>query len=314
MGGGAMPGARRRRVVVCMLYVVAAVLLSGAAMAQAASGSGPGRPLHGADAIHAADVASSQRLLDLDWLPGALQERVDRQQAQSRRLLVLLLVVLAGSLGYWALKARRLQVSLRRMAETDALTGLGNRQHFLRQSAQALLQAERTGGDVALVVFDLDRFESINDRFGQDTGDWVLRQVAGQCRTLCRRGDHVGRIGGEEFAILLPGRDLRAARSVAEACRVRIAGLDSRPTGQRFIVTAGFGVTASSRSGHDLARMLSHADKALGAAKREGRNRVSVFEGDAGSRARLQVVGEGRPGQDAGSADRKPASGRSSRA
>jgi len=312
--GGSVPGARAWRTAVRVLHVVAAVLLLGTATAHAASDSGLARSLRGTDVHQVAGTASSQRLLALDWLAGALQPRVDHQQAQSRRLLVLLLVVLAGALGYWALKTRRLQASLQRMAETDPLTGLGNRQHFLRQSARTLLQARRTGEDVALVVFDLDRFESINQRFGQDTGDWVLRQVAGQCRTLCRRGDHIGRIGGEAFAILLPGRDLRAARGVAEACRVRIAGLDAGPSGHRFLVTAGFGVAAASQSGHDLAQLLSRADKALCRAKREGRNRVAVFEDDAGPRARLQVVaGEGRPGADADAASRKPASARSSR-
>lgn len=220
-----------------------------------------------------------------------LQQRVSEQRAQSQRLLILLLVVLAGSIGYWAMKTKRVQMSLRRMAETDALTGLCNRHHFTQQSAQTLLHAARAGEDVALVMFDLDHFKSINDRFGHDIGDWVLKTIAGHCRTFCRRVDHLGRIGGEEFAILLSGCDLRAARRVAEDCRMRIASIDSQPSGHRFLVTASFGVTASSLSGYDLAKMLSHADKALYRSKREGRNRVSVFDGDTRPRAQLQVVG-----------------------
>jgi len=220
-----------------------------------------------------------------------LQQRVNEQKAQSQRLLILLLVVLAGSVGYWAFKTKRVQVSLRRMAETDALTGLCNRHHFTQQSAQTLLHAARVGDDVALVMFDLDHFKSINDRFGHDIGDWVLKNIAGHCRTFCRRVDHLGRIGGEEFAILLSGCDLRAARRVAEDCRVRIASIDTQPSGHRFLITASFGVTASSLSGYELAKMLSHADKALYRSKREGRNRVSVFDGDARPRAQLQVVG-----------------------
>ncbi len=228
-----------------------------------------------------------------------LQQSVSEQKAQTQRLLILLLVVLVGSVGYWAFKIKRVQMSLRRMAETDALTSLCNRHHFTQQSAQTLSQAARAGEDVALVMFDLDHFKSINDRFGHDTGDWVLKQVAEHCRTFCRRVDHLGRIGGEEFAILLLGCDLRGARRVAEDCRVRIASIDSQPSGHRFLITASFGVTASSLSGYDLAKLLSHADKALYRSKREGRNRVSAFDGNVQMGVQLQVVAvdDRRPGQ-----------------
>lgn len=219
-----------------------------------------------------------------------LQQRVNEQKAQTSRLLILLLVVLVGSVSYWAFKTKRVQMSLRRMAETDALTSLCNRHHFTQQSSHTLGQAARAGDDVALVMFDIDHFKSINDRFGHDIGDWVLRKVAEHCRTFCRRVDHLGRIGGEEFAILLSGCDLRGATRVAEDCRVRIASIDTQPSGHRFLVTASFGVTASSLSGYDLAKLLSHADKSLYRSKRAGRNRVTAFDGDVQSPAQLQVV------------------------
>lgn len=226
-----------------------------------------------------------------------LQQRISEQKAQSSRLLILLLVVLAGSVSYWALKIKRVQMSLRRMAETDALTNICNRHHFNQQSEQTLGQAARAGEDVALVMFDLDHFKSINDRFGHDTGDWVLKKVSEHCRTFCRRVDHLGRIGGEEFAILLSGCDLRGARRVADDCRVRIASIDSQASGHKFLITASFGVTASSLSGYDLAKLLSHADKALYRSKREGRNRVSTFDGDMQPWMQLQVVAaDGSPG------------------
>ena len=238
-----------------------------------------------------------------------LQQRVSDQKAQSSRLLILLLVVLAGSAGYWALKTKRVQVSLRRMAETDALTGLCNRHHFTQQSLQTLAQAARTGEDVALVMFDLDHFKSINDRFGHDTGDWALKKVAEHCRTFCRRVDHLGRLGGEEFAILLSGCDLRGAKRVAEDCRVRIASIDAQPSGHRFLVTASFGVTSSSLSGYDLAKLLSHADKALYRSKREGRNRVTIFDRDVQTWKQFQVVagGNGDPGTAPGGSPEKVA-------
>jgi len=238
-----------------------------------------------------------------------LQQRVNEQKAQSSRLLILLLVVLIGSIGYWAIKTKRVQMSLRRMAETDSLTSIANRHYFTQQSAQSLVQAARAGEDVALVMFDLDHFKSINDRFGHDVGDWVLKKVSEHCRTFCRRVDYLGRIGGEEFAILLSGCDLRGATRVAEDCRVRIASIDTQPSGHKFLITASFGVTASSLSGYDLAKLLSHADKSLYRSKRAGRNRVSTFDGDTQPWTQLQVValdGQAGPEQDEPKQERTP--------
>lgn len=207
-----------------------------------------------------------------------LQQQVQQQNAQNTRLLVLLLLLLLASIAFWAYKTKRVQMSLRRMAETDALTGICNRHHFTQQSELALAQCARAGEDVALVMFDLDHFKSINDRYGHDTGDWVLKQVVAVCAPLCRQIDYFGRIGGEEFAILLIGIDARGAKRLAEDCRVRIAGIDSGDSGYRFTASASFGLTTTALSGYDLAKMLSHADKMLYRAKRGGRDRVLVYE------------------------------------
>lgn len=208
-----------------------------------------------------------------------LQQRVNAQKARFSQMLILFLLLLVGSIGYWAFKIKRVQMSLRRMAETDALTGICNRHHFSQQSEQVLRESARAGDEVALVMFDLDHFKSINDRFGHDTGDWVLKRVTDACKAFCRRIDNLGRLGGEEFAILLSGCDLRGATRVAEDCRVRIASIDSTPSGHKFVVTASFGVTATSLSAYDLAKLLSHADQMLYRAKREGRNRVCTYDG-----------------------------------
>jgi diguanylate cyclase (GGDEF)-like protein len=207
-----------------------------------------------------------------------LQQQVQQQNAQNTRLLVLLLLLLLASIAFWAYKTKRVQMSLRRMAETDALTGICNRHHFTQQSELALAQCARAGEDVALVMFDLDHFKSINDRYGHATGDWVLKQVVAVCAPVCRQIDYFGRIGGEEFAILLIGIDTRSAKRLAEDCRVRIAGIDSSDSGYRFNASASFGVTTTALSGYDLAKMLSHADKMLYRAKHGGRNRVFVYE------------------------------------
>jgi len=209
-----------------------------------------------------------------------LQRKVDQQAAQNTRLIVILLILLIASIGYWAFKIKRVQLSLKKMAETDALTGICNRHHFTIRAERALAECARNGEQAALIMFDLDHFKNINDRFGHGTGDWALKEVAEASKGFCRRIDVLGRLGGEEFAILMYGCDLRAAARVAEDCRVRLAQIETRETGHVFAITASFGVTSSQHSGYSLAKLLSHADKQLYRAKHNGRNRVCVYDGE----------------------------------
>lgn len=208
-----------------------------------------------------------------------LQQRVQQQSAQNSRLAIGLLVLLAAFIALWAYRTKRMQLSLRRMAETDALTGICNRHHFNLRAQRLLGQCERSGEEVALVMFDLDHFKAINDRYGHGAGDWVLRKVAEVCTPLCRDIDVFGRLGGEEFGVLLAGHDLRSARRMADDMRMRLASIDTSDSGEVFRVTASFGVTTSQFTGHDLSRLMSNADRMLYRAKRAGRNRVCVYEG-----------------------------------
>ncbi len=207
-----------------------------------------------------------------------LQRRLEIKSVQHTRLIILLLVVLLASIAYWAYKTKRIQVSLKQLAETDALTGICNRHHFNQLAERYLQQCARNGEDAALLMFDLDHFKSINDRFGHAVGDWVLREVAGICRPFCRRIDAFGRLGGEEFALLMYGCDVRSAARLAEDCRVRISTLDTRQSGHAFTVTASFGVAGTLTAGHSLERLLTQADAQLYRAKAQGRNRVCMEE------------------------------------
>lgn len=208
----------------------------------------------------------------------ALRQRVQQQSAAHDQLVIAMLALALLAIGIWAWRTRRMHASLRRLAETDMLTGVSNRRWFTTRAAALLAQAEPAGEDLALVMFDLDHFKLVNDRFGHTVGDWVLRRVAEACRAECGPADVFGRLGGEEFAILLPNATTRDARRVAEGCRLRLAGIDTRATGHVFRITASFGASGSALSGHDLSRLVSHADKMLYRAKREGRNRVFVYE------------------------------------
>ena len=204
-----------------------------------------------------------------------LEQQVAKQQTKNTLLFASLLALLLASIAYRAYKIKRVQVAFRRLAETDALTGISNRHHFGRQAEAVLAICSRSGQDVGMVMFDLDNFKTINDRFGHATGDWVLKQVAVACRALCRPNDLIGRVGGEEFAILLRGCSLDATMSMAQACCEAIAAIDSAPSGYVFPISASFGVASAAISGYDFASLLTRADHAMYSSKRGGRNRVS---------------------------------------
>jgi diguanylate cyclase (GGDEF)-like protein len=205
-----------------------------------------------------------------------LEQQVAVKTAEANRLLIGLLALLAASVAYWAYKVKRMQVSLRTLAQTDALTGVSNRHHFTR-SAEAVLEAcRRSGTDAGLVMLDLDHFKSINDQHGHAAGDWALRQVADACQAACPPDGLVGRLGGEEFALLVVNQELAAVVGLARECRKRIAAIDPRGAGHEFALTASFGVAGSRSVGHDFDRLLAQADDALYRAKREGRDRVCV--------------------------------------
>lgn len=208
-----------------------------------------------------------------------LQRKLEKNSVQNTRLVVVLLTMLLASIGYWAYRTKRTQMMFRRLAQTDALTGIGNRSHFSLRSERLLAQCARDGEEVALIMFDLDHFKTINDRYGHAAGDQVLVQVAELCRRLEQRNGVLGRLGGEEFALLLPGMDLAQAVEVADECRRRVARIDTMATGNHFVVTASFGVTTTVLAGYQLARLFSLADRMLYRSKHEGRNQVSAYEG-----------------------------------
>lgn len=207
-----------------------------------------------------------------------LQKRVTEQRAQNWLLLALVLIAGMTSVGYWAYKTKRLQVRLKRMTETDALTGICNRQHFSERAAAALVQCARNAEPAVLVMFDLDHFKQVNDRFGHAAGDWALQRVAEAVRPLCRDVDAFGRLGGEEFALFLPGLDTTAAIRLAGDAQARFGAIDTEAAGYAFRIAASFGVASVETADYSLATLMRQADQAMYAAKRGGRRQVRVFD------------------------------------
>jgi diguanylate cyclase (GGDEF)-like protein len=155
-------------------------------------------------------------------------------------------------------------------AVLDPLTGLLNRASLDSRVVEIEEQAHLTGGPVSLIVLDLDRFKRVNDTYGHDRGDAVLRDVAYEIRKSLRSFELVYRIGGEEFLVLLPGVGLVEAMEIAE--RVRQAVWDGRPGGLDMAISAGVASEAGGRLRY--AQLFRAADAALLKAKRGGRNRV----------------------------------------
>jgi len=207
-----------------------------------------------------------------------LEQTVAKQKAHYGGLLVALLAILLALIMAWAYRTKRVQMEFRRLAQTDTLTGISNRDHFTKNVQQALVEAAKKSEQLGMIMFDLDNFKSINDRFGHSTGDWVLKHVIENCKTICRKDDCIGRMGGEEFAILLHASDLESAAQMAERFRETIAAINTSETGHVFSVTASFGVTTTRQSGLVLDSLLSQADEALYQAKHDGRDRVRVYQ------------------------------------
>lgn len=167
------------------------------------------------------------------------------------------------------------------MAMTDVLTGALNRRAFFEFGEKEFERALRYKTILAVVMIDLDHFKEINDRHGHAAGDQVLTGVVGALRSMIRNTDTLGRIGGEEFAALLPQADLQAASELAQRLKEAIAAMQIVSDGATIRVTASFGVAAVDVGKETLDGALKRADDALYRAKANGRNRIEQARGKA---------------------------------
>lgn len=170
---------------------------------------------------------------------------------------------------------KQLEEELQRQATTDELTGLLNRRQFVARAETELSRQQRYGGKCSLLMLDIDHFKNINDSYGHAVGDLALQRLAMICMKTRRESDLVGRVGGEEFAVLLVETDGRIAGQIAERLRQVIEEDEFfTETGDRIAITVSIGVSERQEQTESLASLMSKADKALYEAKRSGRNRV----------------------------------------
>ncbi len=179
----------------------------------------------------------------------------------------------------------RMQKQFRQMAETDSLTGCSNRRAFMQYLEMQVDRSSRHGVETAVIMMDLDHFKKVNDNYGHAAGDRVLIDTVKTVQSCLRPRDMLGRLGGEEFAVLLYETDLVDASEIAEAIR---AAMEQRtmelPGGEKLNVTASFGVSnVCEILGQDNPEsILQAADEALYFAKQSGRNQVIVCNPDFG--------------------------------
>jgi diguanylate cyclase (GGDEF)-like protein/putative nucleotidyltransferase with HDIG domain len=175
-------------------------------------------------------------------------------------------------------RAVRLIGRLAEAAVRDPLTGLLNRRGYQERLATELEQARRADAPLSIVLGDLDAFKTLNDRLGHRHGDDALRRFADVCQSHLRGKDFIARVGGEEFAIVLPETSERDAVLIAERLRRAVAGELRAGDGAR--ITASFGVAAFPQHGGNAEMLLDHADQAMYAAKSMGRDRTVAFGPD----------------------------------
>jgi diguanylate cyclase (GGDEF)-like protein len=219
-----------------------------------------------------------------------LQQALDRKASETSRLYIVLLLSVLVFIALWAYRIKRSQLRFMRLARRDGLTGIFNRQHFVNAAEQQLQYCRKSGREICLVLIDLDHFKVINDSHGHAVGDRVLKRAVAACQQHLRSSDIFGRLGGEEFGIVLPECTLDQVLERSERMRLAIAAEASAEEAPCIPVSASFGVATSIHSGYELRQLLVDADDALYQAKREGRNRVSVSDDRAGTPSKTEEV------------------------
>lgn len=169
------------------------------------------------------------------------------------------------------------ELELRQIATTDSLTGAQTRRSFDKDLKKEIDRSKRYDRPASLIMFDVDHFKQVNDSYGHAAGDAVLQNLVSLCKDNLRSVDLLGRLGGEEFAILLPETDHLGAMQVAEKLRLKIAETPVKSGDLTIDITASFGVTVFDTEDSDIETPINRADEALYQAKNAGRNRTVFF-------------------------------------
>jgi diguanylate cyclase (GGDEF)-like protein len=211
---------------------------------------------------------------------GVSREQSQRQARELRRNAIVVTsgVLVIALLIYFLIANRRYRQQLVKLACQDGLTGLPNRRRTAELAAAALANAIVAESPLTIAIIDMDHFKIINDRCGHATGDFVLTEFARVGREALRDSDVLGRWGGEEFLLVMPGATLEVAQASLERMRTLVFGIHLPSSGAGLRVSLSAGLATSLRHGRSLDEMIARADSALYAAKNEGRDLVRVAD------------------------------------
>ena len=209
-----------------------------------------------------------------------LQKNLYQQEVKQNRLIMLLLLLIVALASFMAYRGMSGRKRFKKIAEFDQLTGISNRYHFNNLAKVALDYCELNTKPAALILFDLDYFKTINDNYGHASGDWALQQVVKTCRNFMRNNDVFGRIGGEEFALVVEQVTPAQLTAIATQLCYLVEQLNiPHQVSPLAVVTISIGsvfLPLDKISGFKMADVLRRADVCLYRAKDKGRNRVEV--------------------------------------
>ncbi|HET8765317.1 MAG TPA: diguanylate cyclase, partial [Rhodanobacter sp.] len=211
-----------------------------------------------------------------------MRRALDAKKAEAARRYALLLLVILALAVVAMLRLKRSQLRFKQLSRLDGLTGLLNRQHFVAEAEGALHELERRRAPACMVFIDLDHFKRVNDTHGHAAGDEVLRRTVDASRQHLRPIDLFGRLGGEEFGILLMGCTREQGVTIADRIRHAVEATSVALDGATIAVSTSAGLAFTDTCGYTLQRLFHAADMGLYKAKRGGRNRVFVEVAETG--------------------------------
>lgn len=205
-----------------------------------------------------------------------LQQALTTKAVETSRLYIALLLVVLASVIFWVFRLKRSQLRFKELSCLDGLTGIFNHQHFISEAERTLRLLEKKHGVACLVSIDLDHFKQVNDNHGHAVGDAVLRRTVAVCKKQLRPADLFGRLGGEEFCMLLVDCPREQGMKIADRIRMAIESMPVEADGCVVMFSASLGLASTDTFGYGIQRLCREADTALYRAKRAGRNRVAA--------------------------------------
>jgi len=216
------------------------------------------------------------QLLERDKQLNKIALESSEQQHKLQTSLTITISLLALGLIFFIYRQRKNSAILHKLANTDTLTELANRRYTFIYAENMLIQAKKNKQDFAIIIFDIDHFKKINDTYGHSGGDIALKDIAAIANEYVRNNDILGRIGGEEFLVILPNTSAKQAYDVAERIRHAIEIKDITLGGEVVNISASFGISQLAQNQPNFNQIFHEADIALYQAKNSGRNRISL--------------------------------------